>query len=368
MIERLYPKQIANDAARWQALLAEQGLRPEESIDAVYGLYEDGELIGTGSRFQNILKCIAIRPDYQGGAAFNALLSHLMNEVYAIGFRDIYVYTKPNRAQAFQYLGFTKVEEVPSSLIFLEKSSHPITQFMVQLQEETARAMCEKERTAIANANKIGAIVLNANPFTKGHLSLIERAYAQVDRLHLFVVREDRSVFPYAVRRSLVEAGIQHLPQCFVHETRSYLVSSATFPGYFLPEDADLTRIQATLDARIFRTHFAPALQLTDRFVAEEPLSVPTQIYNEAMHDVISAPPEEGQLHLHILPRLSQADAPISASTVRRLLSEEKNQDAYALLPPATIAFLESEAAKPILEALHADPLHGEKEADQRAQ
>ncbi len=48
---------------------------------------------------------------------------------------------------------------------------------------------------------------MNANPFTLGHRYLIEQAAKACDWLHLFVVKEDTSRFPYKVRLNLIEAG-----------------------------------------------------------------------------------------------------------------------------------------------------------------
>ena len=45
---------------------------------------------------------------------------------------------------------------------------------------------------------------MNANPFTLGHLYLIEKAAAQSDLLHIFIVSEDVSLVPFQVRRRLV--------------------------------------------------------------------------------------------------------------------------------------------------------------------
>ncbi|PUU99564.1 [citrate (pro-3S)-lyase] ligase, partial [Acinetobacter baumannii] len=57
----------------------------------------------------------------------------------------------------------------------------------------------------------IGAIVMNCNPFTLGHQYLVEYAAAQVVRLYLFVVEEDKSEFPFADRLELVKQGVAHL-------------------------------------------------------------------------------------------------------------------------------------------------------------
>ncbi|MCP6524949.1 adenylyltransferase/cytidyltransferase family protein, partial [Klebsiella pneumoniae] len=77
---------------------------------------------------------------------------------------------------------------------------------------------------------KIGAIVMNANPFTLGHRWLVEQAASQCDWLHLFVVREDASFFPFAARLEMVGAGVAHLANVSVHEGAEYVISRATFP------------------------------------------------------------------------------------------------------------------------------------------
>ncbi|MDE6054695.1 MAG: adenylyltransferase/cytidyltransferase family protein, partial [Lachnospiraceae bacterium] len=40
---------------------------------------------------------------------------------------------------------------------------------------------------------KVGSIVMNCNPFTRGHRYLIEQALMKVDKLYVFVVEEDKS-------------------------------------------------------------------------------------------------------------------------------------------------------------------------------
>ena len=61
---------------------------------------------------------------------------------------------------------------------------------------------------------------MNANPFTLGHRYLAEQAAARCDRLHLFVVESEKSRFPFAVRRTLVERGTADLPNVVVHAVR----------------------------------------------------------------------------------------------------------------------------------------------------
>ena len=51
---------------------------------------------------------------------------------------------------------------------------------------------------------KIGAIVMNCNPFTYGHEYLIDIASKLVDLLFVFVVEENKSVFSFENRFSMV--------------------------------------------------------------------------------------------------------------------------------------------------------------------
>ncbi|MCQ8205645.1 adenylyltransferase/cytidyltransferase family protein, partial [Vibrio parahaemolyticus] len=72
------------------------------------------------------------------------------------------------------------------------------------------------------DGKKIGAIVMNANPFTLGHRYLIEQAAKACDWLHLFVVKEDTSRFPYKVRLNLIEAGTKGIENLTIHRGSEY--------------------------------------------------------------------------------------------------------------------------------------------------
>ena len=55
-------------------------------------------------------------------------------------------------------------------------------------------------------APKIGAIVMNCNPFTLGHRYLVEYAASQVEHLYIFAIEEDKSIFPFVDRFELIKA------------------------------------------------------------------------------------------------------------------------------------------------------------------
>lgn len=94
---------------------------------------------------------------------------------------------------------------------------------------------------------------MNCNPFTKGHLALITYAARACDLLHIFVVEENRSQFPFADRLRLVREGTDHLANVIVHPSGPYMISNATFPTYFLKEGEDAAKIQSELDITLVR-------------------------------------------------------------------------------------------------------------------
>ncbi|UPU39489.1 hypothetical protein MX850_01510 [Erysipelothrix sp. Poltava] len=146
---------------------------------------------------------------------------------------------------------------------------------------------------------------------------------------------------------SLVRLGTAHLKNVKVLPTENYMVSSATFPSYFLKEDDDVTFVQARLDARVFAHHIAPALNITKRYVGSEPFSNATNIYNEALQEEF-----KGKLDLEIVDRIGNEESIISATKVRSLLAEENLDAVRHFVPETTFAFFISEEGKQVIAAL----------------
>ena len=69
----------------------------------------------------------------------------------------------------------------------------------------------------------------------------------------------------------MVKRGVAHLSNVTVFPTNDYLVSSATFPSYFLKDSAieTVAKIQAKVDAQLFKEKIAPVLDIRTRFVGE---------------------------------------------------------------------------------------------------
>lgn len=319
------------------ALLQKEGIERDKNLDYSVGLFdEDYELIGTGSCFGNTLRCLAVSSDHQGEGLLNQIISHLMEFQYQRGNTSLFLYTKCNTARFFKDLGFHEIARVEGKVVFMENRRNGFPDYLKKMQDETAAP----EETP----RRIGAVIMNANPFTLGHQYLLRQASAQVDLLHVFVVSEDVSLIPLSVRERLVREGSADLPNLVYHQTGPYMISNATFPSYFLKDSDTVIRSHAKLDIAVF-LRIAQALSITDRFVGEEPFSQVTGIYNQVMAQELSA----AGITCTVLPRLSDREGAISASQVRALIKEGKMEELAAKVPAPTFAYFQSPEAEPVI-------------------
>lgn len=310
---------------QWVGLLARCGLEPDAGVQTTALIWAEDRLIATGSRQDNILKCIAVDPAHQGEDLTAALLTQLRQDAFSHGLRQLFLYTKPRNRMMFSSLFFYPVAQ-SEQVLLMESRKNGVRDFV--------RAL-EAPRTE----GTIGAVVMNCNPFTLGHRYLIETAARECDWLYVFVLSEDRSLFPAADRLALVKAGTAELSNVTVQPTGPYLISSATFPTYFLKEQDSAAELHCGLDIEIFTRYFVPPLGITRRYVGTEPLSPVTNRYNEALARLL---PEKG-VELRLLPRMEQGGEPISASRVRALLHTGEKARLQALLPETTLRYLEKQ-------------------------
>lgn len=328
-LRQIFPTRDAKVKAQWIALLTANDLTPDEQVTACYGIFSDDELVATGAYDQDIIKLLAIAPDYRGGAVMNELISAIMADMAQQGILHYFVYTKPSSAASFLHLGF-KVIAQTEDIVFLEQGIQNFDRFIM------------KTKQAMTLPGPYTAIVMNANPFTLGHRYLIEQAVATGQPVVVFVVAEDRSLFSFQERLALVKAGVTDLPNVTVVSTDHYLVSNATFPTYFLKNQAPdaTTKQQALLDAMVF-LRISAVLMINQRFVGEEPLSPTTEIYNEAMATAF-----QQKIKLTIVPRVTEAAKVISATRVRTAIKDNQIITLSAWVPESTATFIKQHLAE----------------------
>jgi len=319
------------------ALLQRVGIRRDGHLDYTCGVYdEEGELAATGSCFGNTIRCLAVSGERQGEGLLNQVVSHLMEVQAQRGNTHVFLYTKVASARFFADLGFYEIARVGGELVFMENRRTGFSDYCARLA---------KTRTEGLSA----AVVMNANPFTRGHQHLVERAAAECDTVHLFVLSEEAGPIPFAVRRRLVREGVAHLPGVICHDSGPYIISAATFPSYFLKDEEAVSAAHARLDLTVFG-RIAEALGVTVRYVGEEPDSGVTALYNRIM---VRHLPEVG-VACRVIPRLTSGGRVVSASTVRQAIHDGKLETVADMLPPATAAYFASPEAEPVIRAIKA--------------
>jgi [citrate (pro-3S)-lyase] ligase len=307
-------------------LLEENGIRMDDAVQKTFGYFSGDQLIGTASTCENTIRSIAVKKNYQGSNVLAEMLNEIILVLYEAGFQNQFIYTKCLYADTFKHLGFFEIERVEPDVVLLERQPNGIQNFATYL--ETFRVV----------GDAIGAIVMNANPFTLGHQYLIETAAKQCDFLYIFVVAAEHSAFKHEDRYKMIVDGTAHIANVMVIHGGQYIISDATFPNYFLKQASDATRVQAVLDLKIFSRYFAAALKINRRFIGEEPYCQTTSAYNEAMKVIL---PEAG-IEVIEIPRRMVDDTWISASRVRNLLKENDLEGAAELVPETTFKFLKS--------------------------
>lgn len=310
----------------WQEFLAKAGLEADEDLQATVLVWEDGQIIATGSRQDHILKCIAVDDLHQGEGLTGTLLTSLRQDAFANGHSHLFLYTKPKNKWMFSSMFFYPIAQTKDVLL-MENKEHGIRDFLATLPDGHA-------------TGTVGAAVMNCNPFTKGHRYLIETASKECDHVYVFVLSEDKSEFSATDRMNMVKLGTADLPNVTVLPTGPYLISSATFPTYFLKDREQAGTVQCMLDIDIFCKYYAPKFCVTRRYVGTEPLSPMTNQYNEAL---LAALPDKG-IDVRQIPRLEQEDIPVSASAVRAAMAAGDKEKLRRLVPETTYDYLIKEA------------------------
>ncbi|MBE6639705.1 MAG: [citrate (pro-3S)-lyase] ligase [Ruminococcaceae bacterium] len=309
---------------KWHSLLRQAELAQTEDPDVIALVFDGDRLIATGARQENVLKLIAVAVDRQGEDLTSCVITALKNEAFAKGHRHLFIYTKPKNKFMFSSLFFYPIAQTKDVLL-MEDRRDGIATYLKSIPKLNA-------------SGKVGAIVMNANPFTLGHQYLVESAAKQCEQVYVFVLSEDKSEFSALDRLNMVRLGTTHLSNVTVAETGPYMISSATFPTYFLKDRDNAYEVQCGLDIEIFSKIIAKELSITHRFVGSEPLSAMTDKYNQNLAKYL---PENGIQYVEI-ERKTADQTPISASCVRKLIENKDVGTLGAFLPESTLNYLKN--------------------------
>lgn len=317
---------------KWQNFLIKLGLtnfsaREVDVIDHTIGLVdEDGNLVGTGSIADNVLKYIAVQNDDRvKGARFNQIVTALQQYLFSQNKYHSFVFTKEKYSISFAHLGFNELAHTEFAA-FLESGLPNINDFLAKIPQSAA-----------SKKQKVAAIVMNANPFTMGHRQLVELASQENDLVYLFVVAADSSLFSTQERIKLVKEGTADLKNVLIISGGDYMVSKSTFPAYFLDSPDDLITTQTEIDALVFKNHIAPALKISSRYLGTEPFSRTTSFYNQSLANTLKP-----EIKVKVVERFKNGNQVITATRVRQLIKEDNLQEILPLVPSSTMTFIKN--------------------------
>lgn len=350
------PLSLNSVRRRVEAFLAANGLRlaPLDRYVVVTRDEDGDEILAGGGLDGNVIKCVAVSESARSEGLMNILVSRLIAIAREEGRESVKAFTKPENEGIFKSLGFGLLASAPKAIL-MENGRGGLPEY-------------KKYLASLARPGRNGAIVMNANPFTKGHRYLVEQAASQVDNLYVIVVKEDRSRFPYVERKAMIEAGCAGLDNVIVCEGSDYAISAATFPTYFLKKLDDATDTQIALDLDLFVNHIAKPLGVTVRFAGSEPEDALTRRYNELMAEILPGTsvavvrqdhqpdPElvkgsalrqaRRPIDFVEIPRLEQKGKPLSATSLRRALDKGGFKEAMEYIPKSTVPYLVADLAE----------------------
>ncbi len=311
-------------------------LRLDDDVEYSICARLDGEMVGTCSFAGKVIKCFAVKESLQGEGIAAQLITHVSNVLFERGVYGTFIFTNPKNIEIFRGLGYKTVATVDNAAL-LEGGVSNVKAY--------AESMVKK--SGLDNEEK-AALVMNCNPFTLGHRYLIERTSKENSQVVVLIVEENRSLFPFEDRLTLVRKGVEDLINVHVIPGGDYVISSSTFPSYFLRSKDEKLQAYTGIDAQIFGKYIAPAFNIKRRYIGTEPYCQVTSDYNRTILETL---PKYGVQPV-IVDRLEKEGRAISASDVRELIRQNREFELEKLLPEVTLEYLKTPKGMEIMKKI----------------
>ncbi|MGH4120620.1 [citrate (pro-3S)-lyase] ligase [Clostridium sp.] len=309
-------------------------LELDDNVDYTIVIRQSGEIKATCSKAKSVFKCFAVSDDLRGEGVSSMLMGAVSDRLFEEEIYHSFIFTKVRNIDIFSSLGYNLIQKV-ENVALLESGIYDIRKKLEDMKVEYN----------IDKTTEKSALVMNCNPFTLGHKYLIEEAASKGKEVLVFIVEEDKSSFPFNYRYAMVKEGVSHLPNVKVIKGGEYIISAATFPSYFLRVEDERLKAYTTLDATIFGRYFCETLNITKRFIGEEPYCKVTNAYNDALKGIL---PTYGVKVVEVKRKALMGDI-ISASRVREFIKEDKISEIENIVPSSTWKFLNTKAGKEIM-------------------
>ncbi|AWI07291.1 [citrate (pro-3S)-lyase] ligase [Clostridium drakei] len=304
------------------------GLILDKDVDYTVVFRDENNVIkATCSKAKNVFKCFAISEDIRGENVTSSLISDLVDKLFEEGIYHSFLFTKPDKVKIFTSLNF--------NLIYKEENAALLEYGIYNINKALDKMITKYE---IDVTTKKGALVMNCNPLTNGHRYLVEEALKECSEVIVFVVEEDKSLFPFKDRYLMVKEGLSDFKNVKVIPGGEYIISSATFPSYFIRKEDERLKSYENIDCNIFGEYFCKKLNIIKRFVGEEPYCNVTNTYNNTLKKVM---PKYG-VELMEIERKCYEGNYISASKVREFIKNNQMDQVKNIVPEVTWKFLNS--------------------------
>lgn len=307
-------------------------LKLDDDVEYTAAAIKNGEIIGTCSFTGNVLKCFAVKHEFQDEGIASKLLTHITDVEFDRGIYDTFIFTKEKNKSIFEGMGYRAVYS---------------TGFVILLEGGTANVKKYVNNMVTKNHmsnNKKAAVVMNCNPFTLGHRYIVEKASSENEEVVVYVVEENRSVFPFDVRLELAIKGLSDLKNVKVIPGGKYIISSLTFPSYFIKKEDERLNEYTKLDAGIFGKYIAPEFNINKRYIGCEPNCNVTNAYNNTLYQILP----DYNVDVKLVERLMKDGTVISASDVRKFLMLGDLEKVKEIVPVTTYEFLISDKGREI--------------------
>lgn len=184
--------------------------------------------------------------------------------------------------------------------------------------------------------HKIGAIVMNCDPFHKGHRYVIEQAMKQVECLIIFLIRESRTLFNFEERLQMVEEGVRDIENIIVVPNGDFVLSENNFREYYVRREDEVAAINAKYDLNVFAEYIAGPLHISHRFAGKETGNNTMKVYNDVMKELL---PSKGITYVEV-PKMMIDGEIIRSSRIRRHIRKQEYGKAFIMMTEPTKRYL----------------------------
>ena len=121
------PAHSPAEIAEIRQFLAQSQLEMDDNIDLFVVARRARQLIACAGLSSNIIKCVAICPDYRGESLSLQLLSEIVQQAAEREAFHLFLYAKPENVPFFSGCGFYPLVEVPGHIVLMENTPdrHP---------------------------------------------------------------------------------------------------------------------------------------------------------------------------------------------------------------------------------------------------